>query len=222
MQIHANSAERHELRLSFLKGCFSAYPLKWWCSSGPGSAPSPLGAGLQWSCWGCPSRSSAGPPCGRESPTDCWCPLLCCWSESGQQWLALRAERPSHRYLMRLSCAVRMLTVSNLHVMYLQPVKANVTAEGVVDSSHRPVNLIQFLSESAQLPGGLPGRDGIDWVKQLQFPERGTAGFVDVHLSWTSWVWSQVEVRDTSEIKLDMFLSAELLREDSLSSSCTR
>lgn len=106
--------------------------------------------------------------------------------------------------------------------MYLQPVKANVTAEGVVDGSHGPVNLIQFLSESAQLPGGLPGRDGIYSVKQLQFPDRGSAGFVDVHLSWTSWVWSQVEVRDTSEIKLDMFLSAELLREDSLSSSCTR
>lgn len=96
---------------------------------------------------------------------------------------ALTAERPSHRYLMHLSCAVRMLTVSNLHVVYLQPVKANVTAEGVVDSSHGPVNLIQFLSESAQLPGGLPGRDGIYSVKHLQLPDRGATGFVDVHLS---------------------------------------
>lgn len=56
---------------------------------------------------------------------------------------------------------VFQLTATNLHVVYLQPVKANVTAEGVIDSSHCPINLIQVLSESAQLPRGLPGKDGI-------------------------------------------------------------
>lgn len=114
------------------------------------------------------------------------------------------------------------LTAANLHVVYLQPVKANVTAEGVIDSSHCPIHLIQALSESAQLPRGLPGRDGVYWLRQLHFPNWGVPGVVDVHLSWTSWLWSQVEVRDTSEIKLDTFLSAELLREDSRSSSCSR
>lgn len=56
---------------------------------------------------------------------------------------------------------VFQLTATNLHVVYLQPVKANVAAEGVIDSSYCPINLIQVLSESAQLPSGLPGRDGI-------------------------------------------------------------
>lgn len=70
----------------------------------------------------------------------------------------LTAERPSHSVKM---FKVFQLTATNLHVVYLQPVKANVTAEGVIDSSHCPINLIQVLSESAQLPRGLPGRDGI-------------------------------------------------------------
>lgn len=116
------------------------------------------------------------------------------------------------------------LLKTNLHVLYLQPVKANVAAEGVIDSSHGPVNLIQILSESAQLPRGFPGRDSVvltDYCRYLLLNEVFQF-FLNVHLSWTSWLWSQVEVRDTSEIKLDMFLSAELLREDSLSSSCTR
>lgn len=68
------------------------------------------------------------------------------------------AERPSHSVTM---FKVFGLTATNLHVVYLQPVKANVTAEGVIDSSHRPIHIIQALSESAQLPRGLPGRDGI-------------------------------------------------------------
>lgn len=63
-----------QTHLRLLEGCSSAYLLIWWSSSGPASAPSPSGGGLLWWCWGCPSRSWAGPPCGCESPTDCWCP----------------------------------------------------------------------------------------------------------------------------------------------------
>lgn len=37
--------------------------------------------------------------------------------------------------------------------------KADVAAEGVIDSSHGPVHLIQVLPESAQLARRLPGRD---------------------------------------------------------------
>lgn len=46
----------------------------------------------------------------------------------------------------------------NLQVLYLQVVNADVTAKGVIDSSHCPINVIQFLSQPAQLSWGLPGR----------------------------------------------------------------
>lgn len=71
----------------------------------------------------------------------------------------LTAGRPSHS-VMTLK-VLGPLTVMNLQVVNLQPVEANVAAEGVIDSYHRPVHLIQMLSESAQLPGGLPGTDSL-------------------------------------------------------------
>lgn len=39
----------------------------------------------------------------------------------------------------------------NLQVLYLQVVNTDVVAEGVIDSSHRPIDLVQFLSQSAHL-----------------------------------------------------------------------
>ncbi len=44
----------------------------------------------------------------------------------------------------------------NLQVLYFQVVNADVVAEGMIDSSHRPVNLVYFLSQPAHLSWGLP------------------------------------------------------------------
>lgn len=38
-------------------------------------------------------------------------------------------------------------------------VNTDIVAEGVIDSSHRPVNLIQFLPQHADLSRGFPGID---------------------------------------------------------------
>lgn len=51
------------------------------------------------------------------------------------------------------------LAAINLQVLYLQVVDTDVVAEGVIDSSHRPINLVQFLSEPAHLPRGFPERE---------------------------------------------------------------
>lgn len=110
-------------------------------------------------------------------------------------------------------------TVMNLQVLYLQVVNTDVTAESVIDSSHCPINFIEFLSQPAQLAGSLPETKTFHLYS---LRSRFFTVVINVHLSWTSWLWSQVEVRDASELKPVMFLSAELLRKDSLSSSCTR
>lgn len=44
----------------------------------------------------------------------------------------------------------------NLQVLYLQVVNTDVIAEGVIDSSHRPTDIIQFLSQPAHLSWGFP------------------------------------------------------------------
>lgn len=49
-----------------------------------------------------------------------------------------------------------MSAVMNLQVLNLQVVNADVIAEGVIDSSHCPINLVQVLSQPAQLSRGLP------------------------------------------------------------------
>lgn len=59
-------------------------------------------------------------------------------------------------------------------------------------------------------------------IRLLCFGENPLYCQTNAHLIWASWLRSHVEARDTSELKPDMFRSVELLREDSLSSSCTR
>lgn len=134
-------------------------------------------------------------------------------------------------------CKILASAVMNLQVLYLQVVNTDVTAKGVIDSSHCPINVVQFLPQLAQLSCGLPGRKQkqielldldillVFMVMQLHFYVLRMRLFhchINVHLSRTSWLRSQAEARDTSELKPVMLLSVELLREDNLSSSCTR
>lgn len=41
---------------------------------------------------------------------------------------------------------------ADLQVLYLQVVDGDVVADGVIDSSHRPVHLVQLLPQAAHLP----------------------------------------------------------------------
>lgn len=111
----------------------------------------------------------------------------------------------------------------HLQVLYSRVVIADVTAEGVIDSSHCPINLRQVLFYPVQCPRCFPesqktSNDLSDHTIMLQ----SSPGEPNEHLIRVSWLRSHEEARVTSEVKPDMFQSVELLREDSLLSSCTR
>lgn len=113
--------------------------------------------------------------------------------------------------------------MKHLQVLYLRVVVTDVIAEGVIDSSDCPINLCQVLSYPVQRSRCLPeSQKTSNYLFDRLVIRQSSHEEAIEHLIRESWLRSHVEARVTSEVKPDMFQSVELLREDSLSSSCTR
>lgn len=155
--------------------------------------------------------------------------LIWIWAAGVHPNGALAAVSKKVFILNRKNVNFVILIFIYLQVLYLQVVNTDVVADGVIDSSHRPINLVHFLSQPAHLSWRLPVRDRkhkppYSWSNK-SLPCVGDEVFyrhINVYRSRMSWSRSQVEARDTSAFKPVMFLPVELLREDNLSSSCTK
>lgn len=77
-------------------------------------------------------------------------------SRSAPRWSVSSSKMSSQRsktvfILNRTNVNFVILIFIYLQVLYLQVVNTDVIADGMIDSSHRPINLVHFLSQPAHL-----------------------------------------------------------------------